>query len=179
VADVPGRIYEGTFTDEQIVENYIKAMSKGMRKVFGKMGISTLESYKGAQIFECVGLAPEVIDRCFVGTSSRIKGAGFDILAEECLTAACPWLPCKGTKTNTTSTRTPGTINFGPGAKSTCGTPPLSQICNGQPGIQDQAAYDRFSANQNQRSKTQATIRGLLKFKPRAEYPPGSGSARQ
>jgi glutamate synthase domain-containing protein 2 len=119
------------------VENYIKAMSKGMRKVFGKMGISTLESYKGAQIFECVGLAPEVIDRCFVGTSSRIKGAGFDILAEESASGRHELgYPARATRTNTTSTKTPVTISFGPGVKNTCGTPPLSQICNGQPGKQ-------------------------------------------
>lgn len=48
-----------------------------------KMGISTLHSYKAAQIFEAVGLATDVIDKCFTGTSSRIGGAGFDILAAE------------------------------------------------------------------------------------------------
>ena len=52
-------------------------------KVFGKMGISTLESYKGAQIFEAIGLKSEVIERCFTGTASRIEGAGFDVLAAE------------------------------------------------------------------------------------------------
>ena len=58
---------------------------RGMRKVFGKMGISTLESYKGAQIFEAVGLADEVIDVAFVGTASRIQGAGFSQLSQEAL----------------------------------------------------------------------------------------------
>lgn len=48
-----------------------------------KMGISTLHSYKAAQIFEAVGLAPEVIDRCFTGTASRIRGADFSVLANE------------------------------------------------------------------------------------------------
>src|SRR5690606_16266648 len=52
-------------------------------KVMGKMGISTLQSYKGAQIFEALGLSPEVIEKCFRGTASRIRGIGFDILAEE------------------------------------------------------------------------------------------------
>ena len=54
-----------------------------MLKVMGKMGISTLQSYKGAQIFEAIGIDNEVIDRCFVGTASRIRGIGFDIIAEE------------------------------------------------------------------------------------------------
>ena len=48
-----------------------------------KMGISTLQSYKGAQIFEAVGLAKEIIDRCFVGTASRVEGIGFEILFNE------------------------------------------------------------------------------------------------
>ena len=60
-----------------------KAVAKGMLKVMGKMGISTLASYKGAQIFEAVGLNRDVIDTCFIGTASRISGVGFDIIAEE------------------------------------------------------------------------------------------------
>ena len=56
-----------------------------MLKVMAKMGISTLQSYKGAQIFEAVGLRDEVIDRCFAGTASRIQGVDFDVLAEESL----------------------------------------------------------------------------------------------
>src|SRR5690606_5150083 len=71
------------YTEEKIVQTYREGVRKGMLKVMGKMGISTLQSYKGAQIFEALGLSREVIDKCFVGTPSRIKGIGFDILAEE------------------------------------------------------------------------------------------------
>ncbi|MFM8261893.1 MAG: glutamate synthase large subunit [Pirellula sp.] len=71
--------------EEKIVSQYRKAVAKGMLKVMAKMGISTLASYKGAQIFEALGLQDEVIDRCFKGTSSRIQGCGFDVLAEETL----------------------------------------------------------------------------------------------
>jgi glutamate synthase (NADPH/NADH) large chain len=70
-------------SDSLIVVNYTSALEKGMRKVFGKMGISTLESYKGAQIFEAVGFSGGVVERCFAGTASRIGGAGFAELAEE------------------------------------------------------------------------------------------------
>ena len=65
--------------------SYRKGVAKGMLKVMAKMGISTLQSYKGAQIFEAVGLRDEVIDRCFAGTASRIQGVDFDVLAEEAL----------------------------------------------------------------------------------------------
>ena len=69
----------------EAVDNYIRAVTKGLLKVLSKMGISTLQGYRGAQIFEAVGLAPEVIQRCFDGTASRIGGAGFAVLAEETL----------------------------------------------------------------------------------------------
>jgi len=69
--------------DSKIVAGYRKAVAKGMLKVMAKMGISTLASYKGAQIFEALGLQDEVIARCFSGTNSRIQGCSFDILAEE------------------------------------------------------------------------------------------------
>lgn len=70
-------------SDEQIFKNYVAAMERGISKVMAKMGISTLHSYKGAQIFEAVGLAQEVIDVCFRNTASRIGGATFDVLARE------------------------------------------------------------------------------------------------
>ncbi|ORX52488.1 glutamate synthase [Hesseltinella vesiculosa] len=71
---------------EQLVFNYFKAVDNGILKVMSKMGISTLASYKGAQIFEAVGLDATVISRCFAGTSSRIKGATFDLVARDALT---------------------------------------------------------------------------------------------
>lgn len=69
--------------DKSVVVAYRKGIAKGMLKVMAKMGISTLQSYKGAQIFEAVGLAHEVIEQCFYGTPSRVKGVGFAVLAEE------------------------------------------------------------------------------------------------
>ena len=66
-------------------ERLLHALYKGLRKVISKMGISTIESYCGAQIFEAVGLAPEVINRYFTGTASRIGGVGLDVIAEETL----------------------------------------------------------------------------------------------
>jgi glutamate synthase (NADPH/NADH) large chain len=65
------------------VANYIKACGKGVLKVMSKMGISTVASYTGAQIFEAVGLSQEVVDRYFTGTVSRLGGVGLDELAEE------------------------------------------------------------------------------------------------
>lgn len=70
---------------EQMKKNYIKAVNDGLLKVFSKMGISTLQSYQGAQIFEIVGLNRSVVDKCFTGCISRIEGLGLDEIAKESL----------------------------------------------------------------------------------------------
>ena len=73
----------GVETPEDVVYNYRKAVAKGILKVMAKMGISTLQSYKGAQIFEAVGLASDVITQAFTGTASRVEGISLSVLAEE------------------------------------------------------------------------------------------------
>jgi glutamate synthase domain-containing protein 1 len=81
-------VSEGTFVPEGLdpevaKRNYIKATDKGLLKTFAKMGISTLQSYRGAQIFEAVGLDRDLVDRCFTGTASRVSGVGYEVLARE------------------------------------------------------------------------------------------------
>ena len=70
-------------TYEKARENYIKSIDSGILKILSKMGISTLRSYHGAQIFECLGLAEEVVNKYFHGTASRIGGIGLDEIAKE------------------------------------------------------------------------------------------------
>ena len=81
-AAAPGAPAPG-LNHEKAVKNYIKALNKGVLKVMSKMGISTLQSYRGAQIFEAVGLEKDFIDRYFTWTASRIGGVGIDAIAEE------------------------------------------------------------------------------------------------
>jgi glutamate synthase domain-containing protein 2/glutamate synthase domain-containing protein 1/glutamate synthase domain-containing protein 3 len=76
---------EVSLTPEQAAQNTIKAIGKGLLKTISKMGISTIQSYCGAQIFEAVGLEPALIDRHFTGTASRIGGVGLEVLATEAL----------------------------------------------------------------------------------------------
>jgi glutamate synthase (ferredoxin) len=73
----------GNITFETALKNYKKSVNKGLLKVFSKMGISTLQSYRGAQIFEAIGLNQSLIDKYFTGTASRIEGVGLDVLARE------------------------------------------------------------------------------------------------
>jgi glutamate synthase domain-containing protein 2 len=70
---------------EQACKNFIKSINKGLLKTMSKMGISTLQSYRGAQIFEAIGLHEEVIDKYFTHTASRISGVKLDVIAEETL----------------------------------------------------------------------------------------------
>ncbi|HTX77085.1 MAG TPA: glutamate synthase large subunit [Terracidiphilus sp.] len=70
-------------TGNQAEKNFIKAINKGLLKTFSKMGISTLQSYRGAQVFEAVGLSKSLVDAYFSGTASRVEGIGLEVLARE------------------------------------------------------------------------------------------------
>ncbi|MGB8565464.1 MAG: glutamate synthase central domain-containing protein, partial [Pseudolabrys sp.] len=77
--DLPGKPLD----DKEIVKKYIKAIGKGLLKVMSKMGISTYQSYCGAQIFDAVGLRQDFVDKYFTGTHTRIEGVGLGEIAEE------------------------------------------------------------------------------------------------
>ncbi|MEX2175163.1 MAG: glutamate synthase large subunit [Pirellulaceae bacterium] len=152
------------YTDDKIVHVYQKSVAKGMLKVMSKMGISTLQSYKGAQIFEGVGLAEEVIDKCFVGTASRIKGVGFAILAKEALRRHEIGFPQRAEH------RLPVLPNFGEyhwraeGERHMWDPQSISDLQmaarenNGE-------AYVRFAKHANEDATRKCALRGLLKFK--------------
>jgi glutamate synthase (NADPH/NADH) large chain len=76
---------ETTLGVEELKKNYVKAINEGLLKVFSKMGISTLQSYQGAQIFEIIGLNSSVVNTYFTGAVSRIEGMGLDEIAKETL----------------------------------------------------------------------------------------------
>ena len=79
-------VLQGVITDitpEKAVRNLIKALGKGVLKVMSKMGISTIASYTGAQVFEAIGLSTELIDKYFVGCTSKLGGVGIDVIAKE------------------------------------------------------------------------------------------------
>ena len=92
-------IAEGQLTDigyKDAVKGYIKSATKGVVKVMAKMGISTIKSYRGAQIFEAIGIKQEVVDRYFTWTDTRVEGVGLDVIAREALMrhrAAFPEIP--------------------------------------------------------------------------------------
>ena len=85
-------------SESKAAANLVKALGKGVLKIMSKMGVSTVASYTGAQLFEAVGLGPEVIDSCFVGTSSPLSGIGFAELAAEIARRQAIAYPARGSR---------------------------------------------------------------------------------
>ena len=113
-------VLEGV-AEDKAAASLIKAFGKGVLKIMSKMGVSTVASYTGAQIFEAVGLGEEVVSSCFEGTTSRLGGVGFDVLAAETsrrLARAFP--PVCSPRTG--GWRPAGSTNGGERASRTCST---------------------------------------------------------
>ena len=119
-------------TAHKAVRNLIKAYGKGVLKVMSKMGVSTVASYTGAQIFEALGLGQEVIDACFTGTTSRLGGIGFDVLAQEVADRHRAGLPARP-RTRTAAWRSAASTSGAARASRTCSTPRPSSSCSTPP----------------------------------------------
>ena len=150
--------------DEKIVAAYRKGVAKGMLKVMGKMGISTLQSYKGAQIFEALGLAQPVIDRCFVGTASRIQGVDFDVLAEESLRRHELGYPSRPVARESVLPN-PGDFHWRSGGERHMWDP--ESITNLQLAVRlnDAERYRQFAEHANNETTRHCALRGLMTFK--------------
>lgn len=152
------------FTDEDaLVAGYKKGVAKGMLKVMAKMGISTLHSYKGAQIFEAVGLADEVVDRCFTGTASRVQGVNFDVLITESRRRHAVGFP-KRDSDRIPVLPNPGDFHWRSGGDAHMWNP--NTIANLQVAARTNSAeaYAAFAKHSNEDATRRCTFRGLLKF---------------
>ncbi|MEE2778539.1 MAG: glutamate synthase large subunit [Acidobacteriota bacterium] len=159
-----GRLSEKNASCAAVVANYRKGVAKGMLKVMGKMGISTLQSYKGAQIFEAVGLGQDVIERCFDGTASRIAGAGFATLAKESLRRHAIGYPPEG-QVRQQSLPNPGLFHWRASGESHMWTPPAIAALQAAARTDSRGAYKRFAKLANDHATRACTLRGLLRFK--------------
>jgi len=146
-------------------KNVVKAIGKGLLKTISKMGISTIQSYCGAQIFEAVGLDKDLIDKHFTGTASRIGGIGIEVLGQETLdrhARAYPaaheqLLPVGGVY----AWRRDGEHHmWNPETVSS-----LQHAVRATDGSA-QAKYDEYARLANEDANRRATLRGLMKFKP-------------
>ncbi|MBT7335302.1 MAG: glutamate synthase subunit alpha, partial [Gammaproteobacteria bacterium] len=132
-------------------------------KVMAKMGISTLQSYKGAQIFEAVGLAVEVVDIAFRGTASRVEGIGFDVLATEMEKRHQIGFPERNVVPLTVLPN-PGDFHWRRNGDTHMWDPESVTSLQNAARQNNEDAYWRFARHTNEESTKQATLRGLLKF---------------
>ncbi|XP_050221729.1 glutamate synthase [NADH], amyloplastic isoform X2 [Mercurialis annua] len=152
---------------EELVKKYFKASNYGMMKVLAKMGISTLASYKGAQIFEALGLSSEVIEKCFAGTPSRVEGATFEMLARDALhlhELAFPTRVFPPGSAESVALPNPGDYHWRKGGEIHLNDPlaiaKLQEAARGN----SVAAYKEYSKRIQELNKA-CNLRGLLKFK--------------
>ncbi len=157
-----GQLPDG-LTIEAAFENYITAVKKGLLKIMSKMGVSTIRSYKGAQLFEAVGINSSVIEKYFPGTSSRIGGVGLDVLAGETLLRHR--LAFADARDNRDALPTGGDIHYRSDGYKHILTPIAVSLLQHAVRAGDYGLFKQYSARIDDASKNLCTIRGLLAFR--------------
>ena len=150
-------------SEEEILSAYRKGVAKGMLKVMAKMGISTLQSYKGAQIFEAVGLGDDVMERCFSGTPSRVQGVSLDVIAQEALIRHDVGYPERENDAQTMLPN-PGEFHWRPRAEKHTWNPQVIADLQMAARTNSRETYDNYARLINEDSQTRCTLRGLLGF---------------
>ncbi|HLV65313.1 MAG TPA: glutamate synthase large subunit [Polyangiaceae bacterium] len=155
---------------ETAKKKYIKAINKGLLKVMSKMGISTLQSYQGAQIFEAIGLSPDLVDRYFTGTASRISGIDLDVLAEECRRRHERAFP--KVKASATMLDLGGQYHYRAQGEKHLWNPTTVARLQHAVRLEDVKSYLEYSALINEQGNYPLTLRGLWELVPRGEPVP-------
>ncbi|MFH1645746.1 MAG: glutamate synthase large subunit, partial [Candidatus Omnitrophota bacterium] len=151
-------------SQKQAVENYINAVNKGILKILSKMGISTLQSYRGAQIFEALGIDEEVVNKCFCGTVTRIGGVGFKEINTEIL-ARHKEAFSKNPLDVSRQLNTGGIYQWKRDGEIHLWNPETIALLQDSAHSDDYEKYKEFSKLINEQGKTPVTLRSLLKFK--------------
>ena len=148
---------------EELRYNYIKAVCDGLLKVFSKMGISTLQSYQGAQIFEILGLNQDVVDKYFTGATSRIQGIGLEEIAKEALVKH--WFAFS--KKDIPVDRLPvgGIYQWKRKGEFHLFNPTTIHLLQYSTRMNDYITFKKYSKAVNDQSEKAATLRSLFEFK--------------
>lgn len=149
-------------SDEQIIENYKYSCDGGVLKVMSKMGISTLQSYKGAQIFEALGVDNSVVDRCFTGTATRISGMTFELIAQDAFAFHEKGFPTRDIH-NIPGLAESGEYHWRDGGEPHVNDPVA--IANIQDAVRtkNDKSYEAYSMSEYEAIKN-CTLRGMLDF---------------
>jgi len=150
-------------TAEYAEKNFIKAINKGLLKTFSKMGISTLQSYRGAQVFEAVGLNQSLIDAYFARTASRIEGVGLDVLAREAqLKHAYAFRPLTESETDLV---VGGHYQYREGGEYHLLNPQTISKLQHAVRNNNPATFQEYTDLLDEQNRNLCTLRGLLKLK--------------
>ncbi len=145
-----------------VINNYIKAVDEGLLKIFSKMGISTLASYQGAQIFEILGLNTAVVARCFTGTVSRIEGLSFDQIATEALLKHRKGFP---TRSGGAKVLDPGGVyHWRADGERHLFNPTTIMLLQEATREEDYTKFEAYSAAVNDQSRDAYTLRGMMEL---------------
>ncbi|WMJ71745.1 glutamate synthase large subunit [Cytophagaceae bacterium ABcell3] len=158
---------DSELAEDKLFANYIKAVNNGLLKVFSKMGISTLQSYQGAQIFEALGISKDVIDKYFTNTVSRIGGLNLDGIAKEALTKHKLAFPAKPIQNSRLEVG--GVYQWKRRGEYHLFNPQTIHLLQQSTKTNDYSVYKKYAKLVNDQSVKAATLRGLLKFKPADE----------
>ncbi|MBN1630394.1 MAG: glutamate synthase subunit alpha, partial [Thermoleophilia bacterium] len=148
----------------QALEHYIKALCKGLLKIMSKMGISTLRSYRSAQVFEVLGIDPEVVGAYFEGTASRMGGIGLDEIAREA--RARYDAAHEPDETAPKILESGGHYSYRKDGERHLWTPEAISLLQQATRKNDYQLFRRYAALINEQESHQSTLRGLLKFRP-------------
>jgi glutamate synthase (NADPH/NADH) large chain len=154
---------ETDLDSDALKKNYIKAVCDGLLKVFSKMGISTLQSYQGAQIFEIIGINKEVVDIYFTGAVSRIQGLGLDDIAREVL--AKHYVAFKRQEVPVDRLAPGGVYQWKRKGEYHLFNPQTIHLLQYSTRMNDYATFKKYSKLVNDQTSKAATLRGLLQFK--------------
>ena len=152
------------YDSEKLKKNYIKAVNEGLYKVFSKMGISTLQSYQGAQIFEIIGINKEVVNRHFTGATSRIDGMGLDEIAKEILAKHDLAFAKKSSPIDRLTEG--GVYQWKRRGEFHLFNPQTIHLLQHSTKMNDYPSFKKYSKLVNDQTEKACTLRGLFDFKP-------------
>ena len=167
-------VLHGIITDvtaDKAVYNLIKALGKGVLKVMSKMGISTIASYTGAQVFEALGLSQELIDEYFVGTTSRLGGVGIEVIAEETIKRHHIAYPPGGEIPNTKRLQIGGEYQWRREGEPHLFDPETVFALQHATRAKRYDIFKRYTTRIDEQSEALMTLRGLFTFKEGVRKP--------
>ena len=169
IADIRNRgLLHHEAEEEKLYKRYTKGITSGLLKIFSKMGISTLQSYHGAQIFEALGVSQQVVDKCFAGTATRIEGVDFDDIAKETLIRHQLAFPSKPI---INQLEVGGVYQWKRRGEYHMYNPETIHLLQQSTRRNNYQQYKKYAEAVNDRSRQQCTLRGLLQFKQRQPVP--------